>query len=343
MNVFSAATSAQTTLHLVIPHLFSHLAEINEPLQLTYLDKLLTQSSRHEWQQVEFYDNLFKLFNISNEKNLPAAAVSRLIDMNDSENHIWLRADPVHLHADRDRVLLFDQSTFELTQAEADQLVTELNDFFVNDALFFTAPTPYRWYIRLPRFPELITPPITHVIGRDIHKYMPRGRDQMTWRQRLNEAQMLLYQSEVNVAREQRGELSVNSVWFWGLGTLPAASASRWVEVWSEDPVAQGLAKLTQVPYAAPSKHLLNDLKSGDYLLTFTTGMKTDWERWGTELEQIWFKTLYQMLQDRQLAQVWIYGGDSHIFCATRNRFGNWWRRRVSWRNFVPATDSESF
>lgn len=341
MNVFSTAKSTQATLHLVIPHLFSHLAEIHEPLEFTYLDKLLTQSSRHDWQAVEFYETLFKLSNISSEKNLPAAAVSRLIDMNDSENHIWLRADPVHLHADRDRVLLFDQSTFELTQAEADQLITELNDFFINDALFFTAPTPYRWYIRLPRFPELMTPPISQVIGRDIHKHMPRGRDQMTWRQRLNEVQMLLHQSEVNGAREQRGALSVNSVWFWGLGTLPAIPAPRWVEVWSEDPVAQGLAKLTHVPYAAPSKHLLNHLKSGDYLLTFTTGMKTDWERWGMELEQVWFKTLYQMLQDRQLAQVWLYSGESPLFCATRRHFGQWWKWRTSWRDFVPSTDSD--
>lgn len=341
MNVFSAATPAQATLHLVIPHLFSHLAETHEPLEFQYLDKLLTQSSRHDYQAIEFYETLFKLFKVSSEKNLPAAAISRLIDMNDSENHIWLRADPVHLHADRDRVLLFDASTFELTQAEADRLITELNDFFVNDALFFTAPTPYRWYVRLPRFPELLTPPITHVIGRDIHKHMPRGRDQMTWRQRLNEAQMLLHQSEVNGAREQRGALSVNSVWFWGLGTLPAAPSPRWVEVWSEDPVAQGLAKLTQVPYTAPSKHLLNTLKSGEYLLTFSTGMKTDWERWGMELEQVWFKTLYQMLQNRQLAKIWIYSGDSQTFCATRHHFGQWWKWRTSWRDFVPATDSD--
>ncbi len=342
MNVFSSATSSQTTLHLVIPHLFSHLAEINEPLQLPYLDKLLAQATRHDWQPTEFYATLFKLFNVPHEKNLPTAAISRLIDMNDSENHIWLRADPVHLHADRDRVLLFDESTFELTQAEADQLITELNDFFVNDALFFTAPTPYRWYIRLPRFPELVTPPITHVVGRDIHKHMPRGRDQMTWRQRLNEAQMLLYQSEVNVAREQRGALSINSVWFWGLGILPEVPPPRWVEVWSEDTVTQGLAKLTQVPYTAPSKHLLNNLKSGDYLLTLTTGMKTDWERWANELEQVWFKTIYQMLQNRQLAKVWIYHGESEqIFCATRSHFGQWWKRRVSWRDFTPVTDQD--
>lgn len=342
MNVFSSVTYSQATLHLAIPHLFSHLAEINESLQLPHLDKLLAQSTRHDWQQIEFYETLFKLFNVPHEKNLPTAAISRLIDMNDSENHIWLRADPVHLHADRDRVLLFDESTFELTQAEADQLITELNDFFVNDALFFTAPTPYRWYVRLPRFPELVTSPITHLVGRDIHKHMPRGRDQMTWRQRLNEAQMLLYQSDVNVAREQRGALSVNSVWFWGLGTLPEAPPPRWVEVWSEDTVTQGLAKLTQVPYTAPSKHLLNNLKSGDYLLTFTTGMKTDWERWANELEQVWFKTIYQMLQNRQLAKVWIYPGETEqIFCTTRSHFGQWWKGRTSWRDFLPPTDRD--
>jgi hypothetical protein len=333
MNAFSS--SSQAHLHLVIPNLFGYLAEIDEQSQLPFLNKLLAQSTQQIWQYPEFHSTLFALFGLPPEKNLPVAAVSRLVDMNDSETQIWLRADPVHLHADRDQVLLFDHSMFALTQAETDRLVTELNAFFVTDALFFTAPTPQRWYVQLPRLPELIIPPLTELVGRDIHKYMPTGRDKMTWRQRLNEIQMLLYQSPVNIERERRGELSINSVWFWGLGTLPVAPAPRWVEVWSEDITTQGLAKLTHTPYTAPSKHLLNTLKNGDYLLTLTTGMKTDWTQWSMDLETIWFKSLYQALQTRQLAKVWIYPGEQRVFEVTRNSLKHWWKWRKSWRDFV--------
>jgi len=335
MNPFSPHLSSKTNLHLVIPNLFNYLAETDEQLQLPFLNKLFAQSTQQTWQQTEFYSTLFALFGLTVEKNLPAAAISRLIDANDAENQIWLRADPVHLHADRDRVLLFDHSMFDLTQAETDRLINELNTFFVSDALLFTAPTPHRWYLQLPRLPDLTLPPLTELVGRDIHKHMPDGRDKMTWRQRLNEVQMLLHQSPVNLEREQRGELSINSVWFWGLGTLPPVPSPRWVEVWSEDTTAQGLAKLTHIPYAAPSKHLLNSLKSGDYLLTLTTGMKTDWTRWWTDLENVWFKSLHQALQTRQLDTVWIYPGEQRVFRVTRNSIKHWWKWRTSWRDFV--------
>jgi len=335
MNPFSLHPSSKTNLHLVIPNLFNYLAEADEQLQLPFLNKLFAQSTQHTWQHPEFHSTLFALSGVPLEKNLPVAAVSRLVDANDTENYIWLRADPVHLHADRDRVLLFDQSMFTLTQAETDRLITELNNFFISDALLFTAPTPYRWYLQLPRVPDLEMPPITELVGRDIHKHMPAGRDKMTWRQRLNEVQMLLHQSFVNREREQRGELAINSVWFWGLGSLPSAPPPRWVEVWSEDTMVQGLAKLTHTPYAPPSKHLLNTLKSGDYLLTLTTGMKTDWTQWWTDLESVWFKSLYHALQSRQLDKVWIYPGESRVFCVTRNSIKHWWKWRTSWRDFV--------
>jgi len=139
MNPFSLHPSSKTNLHLVIPNLFNYLAEADEQLQLPFLNKLFAQSTQHTWQHPEFHSTLFALSGVPLEKNLPVAAVSRLVDANDTENYIWLRADPVHLHADRDRVLLFDQSMFTLTQAETDRLITELNNFFISDATFSSA------------------------------------------------------------------------------------------------------------------------------------------------------------------------------------------------------------
>ena len=44
----------------------------------------------------------------------------------------------------------------------------------------------------------------------------------MLFRTQLNELQMLLFEHPVNQAREARGELTVNSLWLWGGGGLPA-------------------------------------------------------------------------------------------------------------------------
>ena len=36
------------------------------------------------------------------------------------------------------------------------------------------------------------------------------------------EAQMILHEHEINVAREERGDLPINSLWLCGGGTVPA-------------------------------------------------------------------------------------------------------------------------
>ena len=54
---------------------------------------------------------------------------------------------------------------------------------------------------------------------------------------------MLLHEHPCNQRREQRGELAVNSLWFWGAGTDSRPRADvRFDAVWSDDPAARGLA-----------------------------------------------------------------------------------------------------
>ena len=55
---------------------------------------------------------------------------------------------------------------------------------------------------------------IDQVAGRSLDPYMPAGKDAGRLRSLMNECQMLLH------ADDQSGV--VNSLWFWGLGRLPA-------------------------------------------------------------------------------------------------------------------------
>jgi hypothetical protein len=60
-----------------------------------------------------------------------------------------------------------------------------------------------------------------------------------------NEVQMLLFAHPLNQARESRGELPVNSVWFWGNGTVSFVPGNTYDTVSSDEVLVQILAQET--------------------------------------------------------------------------------------------------
>jgi len=156
----------------------------------------------------------------------------------------WLRADPVHLRADRDRVVLFDASVLDLQVEEAQSLVALLNTQFGEDGLQFVMATPERWYVRLPDDSAISTTPLDRVVGQDIHPHLPAGEQAIRWHRWLNEIQMLLYTAPVNDARELAGKRTANSVWVWGEGAQPGPASTMLNRVIADDPVARAYAAL---------------------------------------------------------------------------------------------------
>jgi len=186
---------------------------------------------------------------------LPAGALTALAFGRDPAQGFWLRADPVHLRADRDRLLLIPGAGFAITAGEAAALCEALNRHF-SAQFTLHAFAPDCWGLLagagMSRVPLQTRPPI-EIAGRDIDAELPDKR----WHALLNEIQMALYQHAVNTAREVRGEPVVNGVWLWGAGPLPAAakvsSAGPWQSIGAEDPVALGLARLAGVRHHAPA------------------------------------------------------------------------------------------
>src|SRR5690606_25085448 len=130
---------------------------------------------------------------------------------------------------------------------------------------------PERWYLRLSADPGIRTHSLSEVIGRDVHAFLPFGESAQRWHAILNEAQMLMHGSPVNQVREQAGKPEINSVWFWGGGIVPAEASAPCEQIWSDHPLAIGLARLAAVPVsrkpdsathwlekaAAPGMHLV--------------------------------------------------------------------------------------
>lgn len=189
----------------------------------------------------------------------PYAALRLLGEGIDPGRHHWACADPVHLRLHQERLILADGARAEVTMAEAEALVSELNRHFGTgsesgesfesfESFEFIAAAPERWYLRLSAAASFETPPLSAMAGRRIERQLPEEAGLAWLRRLLNEAQMLLHGHAVNEARADAGRMTVNSLWLWGPGRLPDTSAGKWTTVCSDHPLARGLARHAGIP-----------------------------------------------------------------------------------------------
>ena len=154
----------------------------------------------------------------------PVAALTLLADGGAPAHDTWLRADPVHLHVSRDNVQLLDSHVLKPTQDEADAIVKTLNAHLLSDGLMIEARDAARWYMRIPEAEAPETTPLWQANGANVFDHLPKdsadGDGKINWRRLQNELQMLLHDHPVNTAREARGELAINGIWFWGAGAF---------------------------------------------------------------------------------------------------------------------------
>jgi len=236
-----------------------------------------------------------------------------------------LRADPVHLRADRDALVLIQLGDVALAAEESGQLVEALNRHFNADGLRFAAPFPCRWYVSVTRVPELETQPLQSASGRNIDRLLPSGRDALIWHRYFNEIQMLLHTHPVNAARAEAGQLPVNSVWFWGGGVLPTEPHTHFAAVWADDPVARGLAYAAGAQWHPPPRtcsEWLARASSGRHLVLIDAGLEA--------LERDWFVPLLEALRKHILQLVsLLVGSDGEMlrYELTPADLWKFWRR----------------
>lgn len=192
---------------------------------------------------------LFVLFGCDARagEEVPAGAVSCLGDTGTHPEGYWLRADPVHLRATLRDLFLEPPRSLGMTMDEAERLAQDIGRHFADRGWRLVIATPERWYLQAPAA-RLRTHSTFDAAGRNVNEFLPSGDDARSWRAILNELQMLLHEHPVNRQRESEGRPEINSLWFWGGGTLPECAGSQWHRVWSDDPLVKGLAALSQTP-----------------------------------------------------------------------------------------------
>jgi len=331
-------------LHLLVPGLFGPLPRraiggCDWP-RPPFLERLLARGDRTSLSVRGLPELLFHMFGLSTESDseLPSASLCRLAEGLPADHACWMHADPVHLEPDLHRVLLFDTRHLQLPREQAEQLAHQVEAFYRGDGWRLQVAAPGRWYLRLPQAPDLRTQPLEQVVGRNIEPFLPAGPDAGPWRTRLNEVQMLLYDSEVNLERERLGQAPINGLWFWGAGRLPAASAATpFAAVYADRLLARGLALYCGVTPLAPppaADQLLQAQAAGEVLVVLDqlSGPLLDadpasWKDALEGLEKTWFEPLGRALGSR-LRCLYLYPAQQHRYRVGPASLRRLWRRR---------------
>jgi len=327
--------------HLVIPALFlpeDIAAEVCRGLCLPALEKMLGRGHSEVLEPVPLENLLCGLFGVPCQPDAPIAPVSAAFDGLGAG--CWLRADPVHLHLQRDQLLL---AGVQAGSGEAAAFCASLNMHFAGQGMEFFAPHPQRWYVRLDKLPRIGARPLSEIVGGDVRRALPTGEDAAHWHQVFNEIQMLLFAHPLN---EARGESPINSVWFWGGGCGENTKPQKNYDIVSSDDVlAEMFAKAAGVPFSPWPKQWRGSLSQrgrafsseGRQLLVWT-GLRSALQRgdlagWRTALQDFesgYAQPLWQALRSGKIAQLQldILGADGiRRVLLTRGDTWAFWRR----------------
>jgi hypothetical protein len=320
-------------------------------LELPSLARLVARARAERYAPVTTEGWLCQAFEIERQQDWPIAPLTLALDGGDAEDAYWLRADPVHLRVDRDRLTLLQSAFFDLTLEEARALVGALHAHFAQEGVAFHAPHPKRWYAKLEHPPSLATHSVVEAAGQNVQRFLPTGEDALAWHRVFNEAQMLMHGHAVNTAREARGDPIVNSVWLWGGGTWPAVPGRPFAAVWSDDATAVAIAAAADAHAAgvpADAETWLNSAprhRNDEAQLVVLddlapAGAYRDADAWRNRLaalEAHWFAPLARALAENRISHLVLvapHAGGCWRFELTRGDLWKFWRRPKAWSQY---------
>ena len=112
---------------------------------------------------------------------LDGAALAHLIRDTDPR-YIGAYLDPVHMLADRDQLLMLGNDDLDITDAEAEQLCRDLNEFYQDENWQLQPINAKHWLLRLASSQEFSVSSLQQVLGCNVIEHMPSGPDAAKWR-----------------------------------------------------------------------------------------------------------------------------------------------------------------
>ena len=326
-------------LELVVPALFA--AQDAPPAPVPALELLLARSRRTAGEPSSLERWLCAAFGLAGggpagNPAAPVGALTALAHELDPGPQRWLRADPVHLRAARDHLVLVPNQAFAVSAAEADALAASLGPLLAGRFTLYPV-TPEQWCLRIEDQDQSeagADAPI-ELAGAHIDAHQGSKR----WHALLTELEMALHEHPVNMAREARGDPAINSLWLWGAGAQPAAANGPWQSVVAEDPVALGLARLAgmrhRVPGGGAAHWLERAPEDGRHLVVLDSlrGARAlgDLDAFAQRLQALeggWFAPLLAALKAGRIGMLTLHAPEAAAsFEAVRGDLRRFWRR----------------
>jgi hypothetical protein len=320
------------------------LGDMDASPQVPSLERALSRANLSDIAQKDYAATLFHLFGLGQNQSgdLPTAPYRRLGDGGQTNDRYWLQLSPVHLQPDGDGLLLFDSVYLGLSIEEAQQLADLVRDHFSDRDWTLELFDPQRWYLGLDAQPDLQTSPLSDVIGRNINRYLPRGSDAMEWHVILNELQMLLHTSKVNMLREGRGELSINGLWPHGGGHYQAIQKTSYGGAVGDDPLLCGIAQAAGIESVAlPQDSSELEPKRGRLLVVYSqiqrSVLDADPRGWVDSVESFnaWLEPLLGAVRSNRLGYINIYPCNGSLYRLEAKSLRRFWRRSKPLISFI--------
>ncbi len=292
------------------------------------LERCVTRGDPIAFDVVHLESTLRALFDLPRTHELPAAPLSLLGDGIEPGNDQWLRLDPVHLRADRSRLVLVPLPRNDLTPEEIASVQAMLEAHLTCSGFELVSTPTGRWYLHTTRRLALRTRAPQACAGALDEQHLPAGDDGAELRRLVTEAQMLLHETAFNAAREASGKLAVTGVWPWGNGAMPAIGRSRYTHACSDDPIVRGIARASGAECAPmpPDAASLTPLPPDASLLVVGSG--TDISL--ADFERNWIDPLTKQIEGGAIVELRLLLLTADRCIArriTRRHLHRWWRR----------------
>ncbi|MCB5188126.1 hypothetical protein LG200_08940 [Methylobacillus caricis] len=293
----------------------------------------LLAAGKSLWLDAAMDEKLCHLFSVARQEDWPLAPFSRLGQGFLPDDVHWLLLSPVNFLLQRDHFLLNQPAPLPLPESEAKILIASLNQHFSAQGLEFSLGDEGHWYLRLPEPPGIQTRLVAEAVGRDIRSFSPQGQSAAKWRSFVNEVQMLLFEHEVNHARESRGELPVNSLWLSGGGRFPVVAQAPGPQLFTDSSLVRGMAVAANMPAEeVPDFETILAHAVEDVIVVSRTGI----------LGPQWSHLSLQALKTRKLSQLDIFFSiHGRVLHLHLQPFDLWkfWRKPQAIESYFHGTD----
>ena len=272
----------------------------------------------------------FKLFGIEQEGELPIGSLIRAADQgeNPGQHQYWLRLDPVTLMVDMARVVMIGHGFAGLGELERNEVAKVVRSVLHEHGMVLHCAHPERWCIALDEPLNFSFTPLEETLGMDLAEVLPDHPESLYWRGIINEVEIALHAGSLNLRDRPKGQLAINSVWFWGGGFIPDVGKQEVFDtVYSDHPVTRGLAVISDCRLRnQPEVQQLNFNHDGQSILVDWTVISPDPKHGLDRLEHL-VQQLLAMVRDGSTELV-IYNGKNKGCRYRRSSGRKFWRYR---------------